>query len=255
MNKIILKLILLCCVTVIVFSCNNKESNLKEVKNSSEAPSNSIQLNNQKKILYFDNEDPSLKGLRFTFSENDVEWNYENSEIINEAYLENGEIKSNNNSSVFVIQGNNLTVIDGSGMDMRYSFNRTKSSNNLNEVLFPQSENNLTNSNNSNGKPTFAELRGTIIQGSEKTVKDYLGEPDFDVNGVEYSEDILKYKLGVGMFDKVLDYRIWSYKSADVSGKEILIILNVKVGMIGHNGKVEKVIYSDEVNHPSDIFN
>ncbi|WP_264509982.1 hypothetical protein [Flavobacterium sp. N1719] len=253
MKKNILKSILFCWITFIAFSCNKKESNLKENKNSSETSNESFQLSNQKKVLYFDNEDPSLKGLKFSFSKNDVEWNYENSEIINQAYLENGEIKTNNNSSVFIIQGNNLTVIDGSGVEMRYLFNRKKSSNKLNEVLFHESESNLTNTN---GKPSFAELRGTIIQGSEKTVKNYIGEPDFEMNGVEYSEDVLKYKLGVGMFDKVSDYLIWSYNSADNSGKEILVIFKGKIGFGDHYGtKVEKVIYSDEVNHPSDIFN
>ncbi len=105
-------------------------------------------------------------------------------------------------------------------------------------------------------KPTYAELRGTIIQGSEKTVKDYLGEPDFEMNGVEYSEDILKYKLSVGMFDKVFEYLIWSYKSADDSGKEILVIFKAKsIGFDHYGTKVEKVIYAHDVNHPSDIFN
>jgi len=122
------------------------------------------------------------------------------------------------------------------------------------EEKINENEENSNIRDNSKKNLTFGEIRGSIISGSRNEVENFLGQADGEMNCLEYAQDVLGYeRLGVVWMEKLIEYRVWIYKSPDNTGKELLVIFHCDTG--GGNCKVMKVVYSENIGDFRDLYN
>jgi hypothetical protein len=112
----------------------------------------------------------------------------------------------------------------------------------------------LKSKNEIQDKLSYGEIRGSIISGTKQEVENFLGQPDGDMSGLEYAQDVLRFKrLGIVWMERLTEYKVWVYNSPDNTGKELLVIFHCDIG--GYNCKVMKVIYSENITDFRDLYN
>ena len=159
--------------------------------------------------------------------------------------------KSNRLNSVFFLgKKNNKKQINGKSSTSSNNTSINANSNNLDN----QYENNQGSESNKVSKPSYSDIRGSIISGTKEEVENFLGQADGNMSGLEYAQDVLGYKrLGIVWMERLTEYKVWVYNSPDNTGKELLVIFHCDIG--GYNCKVMKVIYSENISDFRDLYN
>jgi photosystem II stability/assembly factor-like uncharacterized protein len=158
--------------------------------------------------------------------------------------------KSNRLNSVFFLgKKNNEKQINEKSSNNPNINSTAANSNNLDN----QFENNQNTESNKVSKPSYSDIRGSVISGTKQEVENFLGQANGQMTGLEYAQDVLRYELGVVWMEKLIDYRVWIYNSPDNTGEELLVIFHCN--STGGNCRVVKVIYSENISDFRDLYN
>jgi hypothetical protein len=106
-------------------------------------------------------------------------------------------------------------------------------------------ESNSQNENDNYKSDSFGEIRGRIIGGNLRMLKNELGSPTYTDLATNFIKNIYNTNLSIGLFDLCLNYEVYVYESYLEYDSNLLVIVS--------DGKVTNVIPQNEVQDVKDI--
>jgi hypothetical protein len=93
--------------------------------------------------------------------------------------------------------------------------------------------------------PSYGEIRGRIIGGNLRMLKNELGSPSYTEIATKFIKNTYNSSLPIGLFDLCLNYEVYVYENYLGDGENLLVIVS--------NRKVTNVIPQNEVQDMQDI--
>jgi hypothetical protein len=103
----------------------------------------------------------------------------------------------------------------------------------------------LESNSDNDAPPSYGEIRGRIIGGNLRMLKNELGSPSYTEIATKFIKNAYNNSLPIGLFDLCLNYEVYVYENYLGDGANLLVIVS--------DSKVTNVIPQNEVQDVKDI--